>query len=627
MSLIPLRPGPRWARRLGAATTVGLVANGLRLRRRATALARVAPGAAPAPDLGRWRVITATGVELEPSAVAAAIGWAEAEGLDAVDVVPTDLPVERALDLFRQVDPAAYRTDPLLEGRTAGHAVVVREDVAKRADLPTGSIPPAEFVELARQVKRFAPRTSDVAVVPGVRALAEDLDDRRAVQKEQWDRYSTLAIGIPAVQLGALGVGAVVAPAWGVPAMAAYLLQPLLVHVGGDQAVRPRDLARHVPRRWVDEVRRLIGTAQATAPPGITARTSQELRPHYAAELEQGLARFFEARATACPWCGSGELSLKISSPDLIQQKPGTFDLDECGACGHIFQNPRLSIEGLDFYYRDFYDGLGAGEMERIFASEREQYDGRVEMVAEHTAPPRRWLDVGTGHAHFCLVAQGRWPEAIFEGVDMSSSIEEAADRGWVATGHRGLFPELAPSLADRYDVVSMHHYLEHTREPKEELDAAATVLEPGGHLMIEVPDPECVWGRLLGNRWLPWFQPQHQHFVSLGNLEEALEARGFTVVARHRTRANQALDLLAGMWLSLGQIAPRPGMPWLAPATLASRTWRTAVCVAALPLMAGVAVLDKAMGAIPRPDGIGNTYRVLARYDGPPSAEPTPEG
>ena len=31
--------------------------------------------------------------------------------------------------------------------------------------------------------------------------------------------------------------------------------------------------------------------------------------------------------------------------------------------------------------------------------------------------------------------------------------------------------------------------------------------------------------------------------------------------------------------------------------------------------------VADRVLGAIPRPDGIGNTYRVLARYDGPPSA------
>jgi hypothetical protein len=45
-------------------------------------------------------------------------------------------------------------------------------------------------------------------------------------------------------------------------------------------------------------------------------------------------------------------------------------------------------------------------------------------------------------------------------------------------------------------------------------------------------------------------------------------------------------------------------------------------VVVAALPVMATVGLVDKALGAIPRPDGIGNTYRVLARYDGPAAAD-----
>ena len=93
---------------------------------------------------------------------------------------------------------------------------------------------------------------------------------------------------------------------------------------------------------------------------------------------------------------------------------------------------------------------------------------------------------MGTGHGHFCLVARQHWPEATFDGLDLSESVDEAARRGWVDTAYRGLFPELAGGLPRSYDVVSMHHYLEHTRDPGAELDAATKVLEPGGHLLIE---------------------------------------------------------------------------------------------------------------------------------------------
>jgi 2-polyprenyl-3-methyl-5-hydroxy-6-metoxy-1,4-benzoquinol methylase len=39
-----------------------------------------------------------------------------------------------------------------------------------------------------------------------------------------------------------------------------------------------------------------------------------------------------------------------------------------------------------------------------------------------------------------------------------------------------------------------MYHYLEHTADPAAELDAATALLAPGGHLMVEVPDPRLPW-------------------------------------------------------------------------------------------------------------------------------------
>src|SRR5690606_8216296 len=115
-------------RALTAATALGIVTNGARLRARATGLARL--DRLPEPSSrgaarDEWLAVTATGVFLHPDTVAAAAAWATREGLDAVDLVPHDLPVARLLDLLRQLDTATYRTDPLAEGRTAAHALVV----------------------------------------------------------------------------------------------------------------------------------------------------------------------------------------------------------------------------------------------------------------------------------------------------------------------------------------------------------------------------------------------------------------------------------------------------------------------------------------------------------------------
>jgi SAM-dependent methyltransferase len=341
-------------------------------------------------------------------------------------------------------------------------------------------------------------------------------------------------------------------------------------------------------------------------------------RPYYQAELAAGVERFFEPRRTSCPWCGSTNLSIRLRTPDLLQRKPGRFTLEQCRTCRHIFQNPRLSPAGLDFYYRDFYDGLGEQLMEWIFKAQASSYRARAEMLRPFTLP-MAWLDVGAGHGHFCHAARKIWPETVFDGLDHSVSVEHAQRRGWVHRGYRGKFVGLADKLKGRYDVISMHHYLEHTREPFDELDTAAKVLRLGGYLLIEVPDPEFWFGRVFGRFWMGWFQPQHQHMMPLDNLIAALADRGFSAVALQRVEAPLGLDLIGSLVLALNASVPDPRLPWLpTPPTGWRRFRHIAAWAAGTPLLAGAYILGNLLHSVMRRTHRGNThhddYRVLAR-------------
>ncbi len=340
-------------------------------------------------------------------------------------------------------------------------------------------------------------------------------------------------------------------------------------------------------------------------------------RPYYQTELASGVERFLEPRRDTCPWCGSTDLSVRLRTSDLIQRKPGRFTLEQCGSCRHIFQNPRLTPAGLDFYYRDFYDGLGQEQMEKAFSAAERSYRGRVDMLTPFTTP-RAWLDVGAGHGHFCRLARELWPDTVFDGLDQNTGIEEAQRRGWIDHGYRGEFVELAGELAGRYDVVSMHHYLEHTREPFDELDVAAKVLPAGSYLLIELPDPESSFGRVLGRWWMPWLQPQHQHMIPVRNLVQALTDRGFSAVAIERGAAHQAGDLFFSLALALIAVAPDPRLPWLATGPTRWRRLRhTAVWAVGRPLLVITHLLDELLRQIVRRTRGGNAYRVLARKDG----------
>ncbi|MGC0314869.1 class I SAM-dependent methyltransferase [Kitasatospora acidiphila] len=342
------------------------------------------------------------------------------------------------------------------------------------------------------------------------------------------------------------------------------------------------------------------------------------LRPGYQAELADGTDRFFHPRRTDCPWCGATRLRVRLRTTDLLQHKPGRFVLDQCQECAHVFQNPRLNDTGLAFYYRDFYDGLGEQRLAGLFGTRAAVYRGRARSVLPFAAAPGRWLDVGTGHGHFCGTARELFKDTEFDGLDLSAGVELGEREGRLAHGYRGSFPELAPELAGRYDVLSMFHYLEHSADPARELAAARQALRPGGLLLIEVPDPQSRYARLLGRWWLPWLQPQHLHLAPPANLRARLGELGFTVVLEQHREPHDPLDLLAAGWLALDALAPRENAPWLpgTPPGRLRRLLRTAVFLAGAPALLVAALLDRLLARGAGRFGFSNAYRVLARKE-----------
>jgi SAM-dependent methyltransferase len=232
---------------------------------------------------------------------------------------------------------------------------------------------------------------------------------------------------------------------------------------------------------------------------------------------------------------------------------------------------------------------------------------------------PKAWLDVGAGYGHFCQVARKVWPDTVFDALDQSASVEEAQRRSWAHRGYRGNFVTLADELSGRYDVVSMHHYLEHTREPFDELDIAAKVLLPGGYLLIEVPDPDYRFNRVFGRMWSQWCQPQHQHMFPLDNLIRALADRGLSLVAVERGAAHlMSADLFASLGLLLNVCAPDPRLPWrVVKPTRWRRFRRITVLAASVPLLTGALMLDTLLYLAVRRTRSGNAYRVLTCKDG----------
>jgi ubiquinone/menaquinone biosynthesis C-methylase UbiE len=606
----------RWV--LGTLAVVHVV-EALELRRRRGQLATLTtpgPGAGGGDGAG-IDVVTADGTSVDAATRAAVAAEMAATGAGVVDLVPGDLPPDRLLRLLRRLEPAKVGSDPYLVVPTGAHdAVALHPSVAARIGWATDDVTGLDRGDMVRRTlhaQRHAPTELATRLAPGVQAAPATPEQRWRELEEMlapawpYGAPASVVVALETLHLAAMTAGFLVAPWAAAAALATWSAQPALVVEGGRG--RQASLTR-LPRAWADNVRTARAGARATK-----AKNARRLAdPLPAPPPPEAL---FEPRRDRCPWCGSPEISGRLDITDLLQHKDGEFHLDECRDCGHIFQNPALTITGLDHFYEDAYDGLGEELAETSFAALGFIYRNRVESLARHHEP-RAWLDVGTGHAHFCLAARERWPQLTIDGLDMSDTVEEAQRRGRIDTAYRGQFPDLAGSLPRSYDVVSMHHYIEHTREPKAELAAAAKVVEPGGFLMIEMPDPASPWATRLGRYWWQWGQPQHQHFVACDEMVAAVEDVGFDVVSVERGPATMGGDLYNAIGLWLQETVRSPHLPWLPEPGVAHRARRLALYTAALPGLLATKVVDDVKDRVRRARGdrssAGNAYRIVAR-------------
>jgi SAM-dependent methyltransferase len=582
-----------------------------RMRARLASIPVLPPGTgAPSP---KHRFTITPGIRLDESARTAASAYAAQEDLDLLDLIPPDMPPLLLLAWLQFVDPKTYRSNRVAAGVTTGYALLESEPLLERARVEYRPVcDSAEFQKLAQKLKRFAPLRAGFAVVPGLNASR----DKVSTNWPAWE--ATIAGNAHAVfmlrflMLALLAAGLVLAPRAALAAIAALHLQPLIVLAG--RGMKPRGLWPVVLFRYAIEwwtwIRLFVSRMRS---PNARVLLMKTRRPHYSQVLASGIGQFFEPRREDCPWCGSRELKVRIRNPDLIQQKPGRFTLEQCRSCGHTFQNPRLSTAGLAFYYSDFYDGLGGSVAETMFRARPGVYERRAQAI-EGLASPSRWLDVGTGQGHFCVAARAALPNTEFDGLDISEGIDDAVRAGWLNRGYRGFLPDVAPSIAGFYDVVSLFHCLEHTPEPRKEIAAAFTALSPGGLLVIENPNPECALGRLLGRFWLPWFQPQHLHMPTADNLSRLLAEEGFEVARVQVTEVHLPIDFFAAAMLLFSKISPKTDLPWRPPSRWIDRIRHFVVWIPGFPLLVLSMALDSLAAPFCRRAGVSNAFRIVAR-------------
>lgn len=200
-----------------------------------------------------------------------------------------------------------------------------------------------------------------------------------------------------------------------------------------------------------------------------------------------------------------------------------SYTVVECADCGLIFVNPQPSQKEIQLYYQKNYD---YSYMEKTTDDSR-FYQEELSLLEKELGGKGLLLDIGCGSGQFLAQAQKMgWKT---QGVEFSA---KTADFGRKIYGVKITVSNFFKfSTKEKFDIITMHHFLEHATNPFFCILKANQLLKTNGFLLLLTPNIESFDARISGKRW-EWLSPSaHLFFFSLKTLTRMLKKSNFELV------------------------------------------------------------------------------------------------
>lgn len=245
----------------------------------------------------------------------------------------------------------------------------------------------------------------------------------------------------------------------------------------------------------------------------------------------------------ACPLGCSGPDIFVLSARDRINRRPGIFEVVRCERCGLMRTNPRPTAASMaEFYPDDYgpYRGTQVPTNQNPFRRLlRSLYRRLLPTYANALPPvqPGEALEIGCASGAFLNELRARGWRCT--GLEYSPSASEAA-RAWGHTVHCGSVDELPPEGA-KFDLVVGWMVLEHLHHPVDALRRLASRSQPGGFLVLSVPNAGSPDFALFAGAGYALHLPNHLYHFTPETLEKTLLAGGWRLrrIFHHRTLSN----------------------------------------------------------------------------------------
>ena len=218
----------------------------------------------------------------------------------------------------------------------------------------------------------------------------------------------------------------------------------------------------------------------------------------------------------------AGEMGEEGLIPTTDRFGTALADIVRCKACGHMQLEPMPADEVLESAYADAASQDYVAET----AGQRETARRILERVERHQ-PPGALLDLGCWVGFLLAEARDRgWQTTGVEPSSFASAF--ARDELGLDVRTEDLFTADLPP--ESFDAVVLGDVIEHLPRPADALDRIATLLRPGGVLVMMLPDAGSRLARTMGKRW--WsVLPTHVQYFTRASMRTLLERRGWSVL------------------------------------------------------------------------------------------------
>ena len=249
------------------------------------------------------------------------------------------------------------------------------------------------------------------------------------------------------------------------------------------------------------------------------------------------------AAPASCPFCAAAGPFREFEAREMMFGTRERFTYRECAGCGslHIREVPADLARHYPSNYYSFRPAFlkkpGGVWLRRPYARWVTASTARAAGYRYHRHAflywtplcgmtlDSRFLDLGCGGG--VLLSRMR----NFGYTDLTGA-DPYAPGETDEPGFRVIKAELA-NVQDRFDLIMMHHMLEHVADPLRTLVAARERLRPGGKVLVRLPVAGSAAHRQFGADWFNLDAPRHLAIPSLAGMEQVAARAGLRLVHR----------------------------------------------------------------------------------------------